>query len=104
MEDEPARERTHGVLHYYFSDKVDLICCCVRHYKSKCVTRYDRITPAAQSRDELMKGFLEKLGETVRDEAPMHRLWYSLLVRQFLDRCAVSPFSARPIASGKAPR
>ena len=32
-------EFTHGVLHYYFSDKVDLICCCVRHYKAKCVTR-----------------------------------------------------------------
>src|SRR6476646_4350370 len=62
-------EFTHGVLHYYFSDKVDLICCCVRHYKAKCVTRYDQITSAAQSRDELMKGFLEKLGETVRDEA-----------------------------------
>ena len=71
-------EFTHGVLHYYFSDKVDLICCCVRHYKAKCVTRYDQITSAAQSRDELMKGFLEKLGETVRDEAQMHRLWYDL--------------------------
>jgi AcrR family transcriptional regulator len=71
-------EFTHGVLHYYFTDKVDLICCCVRHYKAKCVTRYDQITSAAQSRDELMKGFLEKLGETVRDEAQMHRLWYDL--------------------------
>ena len=71
-------EFTHGVLHYYFSDKVDLICCCVRHYKAKCVTRYDQITSAAQSRDELMKGFLEKLGETVRDEARMHCLWYDL--------------------------
>src|SRR6202795_1181938 len=71
-------EFTHGVLHYYFSDKVDLICCCVRHYKAKCVTRYDQITSSAQSRDELMKGFLEKLGETVRDEARMHRLWYDL--------------------------
>jgi AcrR family transcriptional regulator len=49
-------EFTHGVLHYYFRDKVDLICCCVRHYKAKCVTRYDQVTAAAQSRDELMKG------------------------------------------------
>jgi AcrR family transcriptional regulator len=71
-------EFTHGVLHYYFRDKVDLICCCVRHYKAMCVTRYDQITSAAQSRDELMKGFLEKLGETVRDEARVHRLWYDL--------------------------
>src|SRR6476469_1745506 len=71
-------EFTHGVLHYYFSDKVDLICCCVRHYKAKCVTRYDQITSVAHSRDELMTGFLEKLGENVLDEARMHRLWYDL--------------------------
>ena len=35
---------THGVFHYYFSDKLDLICCCVRHYKAKCVTRYDEVS------------------------------------------------------------
>ena len=55
--------------HNYFSDKVDLICCGVRHYKAKRVTRYDQITSAAQSRDELSKGSLQKLGETVRDES-----------------------------------
>ena len=32
---------THGVLHYYFNDKVDLILCSVRQYKSRCITRYD---------------------------------------------------------------
>lgn len=69
---------THGVLHYYFTDKVDLICCSVRHYKAKCVTRYDRVTAEAQSRAELIEGFLEKLGETIREEAHMHRLWYDL--------------------------
>jgi len=67
---------SHGVFHYYFSDKTDLICCCVRHYKAKCVTRYDQII--ARSREELMEGFLAKLGETLRDEARMHRLWYDL--------------------------
>ena len=71
-------EFTHGVLHYYFSDKFDLICCSVRHYKAKCVTRYDQITATARSRDELLTGFLDKLGETVRTEAHMHRLWYDL--------------------------
>ncbi|HQU02794.1 MAG TPA: TetR family transcriptional regulator, partial [Acetobacteraceae bacterium] len=30
---------SHGVLHYYFKDKADLIMCCVRHYKAHCVTR-----------------------------------------------------------------
>jgi len=71
-------EFTHGVLHYYFSDKVDLICCSVRYYKAKCVTRYDQVTATAQNREELIDGFLEKLGETIREEAHMHRLWYDL--------------------------
>lgn len=69
---------THGVFHYYFSDKNELICFCVRHYKAKCVTRYDEVVAKAQTREALMAGFLGKLGETIRDEAPMHRLWYDL--------------------------
>jgi len=69
---------THGVFHYYFSDKIELICFCVRYYKAKCVTRYDQVVATAQTREALMAGFLEKLGETIRDEAPMHRLWYDL--------------------------
>ncbi len=71
-------EFTHGVLHYYFSDKVDLICCCVRHYKAKCVARYDQVTTTAKTREQLLEGFLRKLDETLRAEAHMHRLWYDL--------------------------
>ena len=69
---------THGVFHYYFSDKLDLICCCVRHYKAKCVTRYDDVVATATSRDELTEGFLAKLAATLATEAPMHRLWYDM--------------------------
>src|SRR5579871_4841396 len=69
---------THGVFHYYFSDKLDLICCCVRHYKAKCVTRYDEVVATATSRDELTEGFLAKLAATLQHEARMHRLWYDL--------------------------
>src|ERR1700712_2884747 len=69
-------EFSHGVLHYYFSDKLDLILCSVRQYKARCVTRYDRVTAESSSVDELMSGFLASLGETARTEAPVHRLWY----------------------------
>ncbi|HEY1942468.1 MAG TPA: TetR/AcrR family transcriptional regulator [Roseiarcus sp.] len=69
---------SHGVFHYYFADKNELICFCVRHYKAKCVARYDEVVATARTREALMAGFLEKLGETIRDEAPMHRLWYDL--------------------------
>src|SRR6476660_1544047 len=71
-------EFTHGVLHYYFSDKVDLICCCVRHYKAKCVTRYDGVVATAQTPEELKAGFGRVLVASLRDEATMHRLWYDL--------------------------
>ena len=51
-------EFTHGVLHYYFRDKVDLILCSVRQYKARCVTRYDRVTADAKTYEDLMTGFL----------------------------------------------
>ena len=71
-------EFSHGVLHYYFHDKVDLICCGVRHYKAKCVTRYDQLVETARTRRELQEGFCAKLAETLTGEAKMHRLWYDL--------------------------
>ena len=69
---------SHGVLHYYFRDKVDLIVCSVRQYKARCVTRYDLTTVEATSFDELLAGFQQALGKTLVDEAPLHRLWYDL--------------------------
>ncbi len=69
---------SHGVLHYYFNDKIDLICCGVRHYKAQCVTRYDNVIATAQTREALLNGFCLKLAETLTTEAKMHRLWYDL--------------------------
>jgi AcrR family transcriptional regulator len=71
-------EFSHGVLHYYFTDKVDLITCCVRQYKERCVTRYDQVTTQAASFEALVDGFVQALGATMRDEAHLHRLWYDL--------------------------
>ena len=69
---------SHGVLHYYFKDKTDLILCSVRQYKARCVTRYDRVMIEAQTLEGLMDGFLQALGETLVSEAMLHRLWYDL--------------------------
>jgi AcrR family transcriptional regulator len=71
-------EFSHGVLHYYFADKTDLITHCVREYKEQCATRYDEVVATARTADELAAGFLQKLAETLTDEAPLHRLWYDL--------------------------
>lgn len=71
-------EFSHGVLHYYFRDKVDLITHCVREYKARCVTRYDQIVTSATTAEELVVGFAEVLAHTMVQDAHLHRLWYDL--------------------------
>jgi AcrR family transcriptional regulator len=71
-------EFSHGVLHYYFSDKEELLTECVRQYEAECVTRYDEIVAAAESAGELREQFSAAMAHTLRTDAPMHRLWYDL--------------------------
>ncbi len=78
-------EFSHGVLHYYFTDKLDLILCSVRQYKARCVKRYDDVTATATSFDELLDGFVAALGDTLRKEAPLHRLWYDLRAQSLFE-------------------
>jgi AcrR family transcriptional regulator len=78
-------EFSHGVLHYYFTDKLDLILCSVRQYKARCVRRYDDVTATATSFDELLEGFVAALGDTLRKEAPLHRLWYDLRAQSLFE-------------------
>jgi AcrR family transcriptional regulator len=78
-------EFSHGVLHYYFTDKLDLILCSVRQYKARCVKRYDDVTTSATSYEELLDGFVAALGDTLRNEAPLHRLWYDLRAQSLFE-------------------
>jgi AcrR family transcriptional regulator len=71
-------EFSHGVLHYYFTDKIDLIIQSVRQYKAICVTRYDEIVDSARSARQLRTGFAAALAQTLADDGAMHRLWYDL--------------------------
>jgi len=69
-------EFSHGVVHYYFSDKFELVVYSVRYYKARCVTRYDSVVSDSTTAEGLLDAFAAKLVETVQDEAPMHCLWY----------------------------
>jgi AcrR family transcriptional regulator len=69
---------SHGVLHYYFRDKVDLITYCVREYKAACIAHYDQIITSATSAEQLRTSFADALADSARDDTPMHRLWYDL--------------------------
>lgn len=69
---------SHGVLHYYFRDKAELISYCVRRYKATCVTRYDEVIARAGTPDELAADFADALASTMEQDHAMHRLWYDL--------------------------
>ena len=76
---------SHGVVHYYFQDKLELVIYSVRYYKARCVTRYDAVVRDSTTAEELVEGFAAKLAQTIRDEAPMHRLWYDLRTQSMFE-------------------
>ena len=76
---------SHGVVHYYFDDKLELIIYCVRYYKARCVTRYDAVIAESTTAAGLVEAFAAKLAETIGDEAPMHRLWYDLRTQSMFE-------------------
>ncbi|GEP37839.1 TetR family transcriptional regulator [Nocardioides psychrotolerans] len=76
---------SHGVVHYYFHDKLELIIYCVRYYKAQCVTRYDAVVADSTTAEELLDSFGAKLVETLREEAPMHRLWYDMRTQSMFE-------------------
>lgn len=71
-------EFSHGVVHYYFRDKTELIVFCVKHYKTQCMHRYDSVVEDSTSAEGLLAGFADKLVQTLTEEPSMHRLWYDL--------------------------
>ena len=78
-------EFSHGVLHYYFADKFELIMYCVRQYKAECVTRYDSIVATAVGADQLRRGFGAAMAATLVEDAALHRLWYDLRNQSLFD-------------------
>lgn len=69
---------SHGVLHYYFTDKLDLIAQAVRIYEDVCVTRYDEVVAAASTADQLRDEFATMFFATLESDSALHRLWYDL--------------------------
>jgi TetR/AcrR family transcriptional regulator, transcriptional repressor of bet genes len=78
-------EFTHGVVHYYFADKVELIIHCVRLYKVQCVNRFDEVIAASRSAGELAERFADRLIETMKEDASLHRLWYDLRTQSLFE-------------------
>ncbi|MEZ0580386.1 TetR/AcrR family transcriptional regulator [Nocardioides sp. MH1] len=76
---------SHGVVHYYFQDKHELIVFCVREQKSGCVRRYDDVIAGSATPEELVAGFADKLVETLATDTAMHRLWYDVRTQSMFE-------------------
>lgn len=75
---------SHGVLHYYFKDKADLITCCVRLYKEHCIAHYDEVTTRATAAG-VIDGFVERLSASIVEDAALHRLWYDMRAQSLFE-------------------
>lgn len=69
---------SHGIFHYYFESKDDLILECVRIYKESCVAGYDDLIDAARTPDQLRASFSKRVSDSLTQGLDMHRLWYDL--------------------------
>lgn len=78
-------EFSHGVLHYYFRDKVDLITYCVRQYKASIVTRYDQVLATSPTPEELRHRFIGGMSVSLSRDTDMHRLWYDLRTQSMFE-------------------
>lgn len=76
---------SHGVVHYYFHDKLELLGYCVRRYKQQCATRYDALVTTAATADELRDGFAAALRKTLVEDTAMHRLWYDMRAQSMFE-------------------
>ena len=78
-------EYSHGVLHYYFADKTELIRYCVRLYKQRCVRRYDRVGEDAQRPQDVLDQFVVALLESLHEDASEQRLWYDMRAQSLFE-------------------
>ncbi|WP_031470036.1 TetR/AcrR family transcriptional regulator [Sciscionella sediminilitoris] len=78
-------EFSHGLLHYYFADKIDLITYCVQRYKAACVQRYDSLVAEASTPGQLANACGDGLAEALGDAPLMHRLWYDLRIQSMFE-------------------
>jgi AcrR family transcriptional regulator len=69
---------SHGSLHYYFTDKNDLVAEAVRISKGRPGERHADILATATTAQELAERVADEMAYSLREEAPLHRLWYDL--------------------------
>jgi AcrR family transcriptional regulator len=86
--------RSVGLVHYYFEDKADLIIACVRLYKTEFVEVMRGWLTPDEPPALLQRRFVEGLVGTIREDAPVHRLWYDIRSQALFDPQFSEPVEA----------
>lgn len=74
-----------GVLHYYFTDKIDLITFCVHLYKDEFVADLEAILARSDTPGAAAANVIDGLVKTVTDNASTHTLWYDISAQSLFD-------------------
>lgn len=78
-------EYSHGVLHYYFADKAELIDECIRRYDETYNERLASLPTTAGSADEYADVVAQAFVESLVADIAEHRLWYDLRTQSMFD-------------------
>jgi AcrR family transcriptional regulator len=80
-------EYSHGVLHYYFSDKAELLTDCMQSYRAFIEGHFEELINASgHTAREYCSRVAELLGKSLVNDAPMHRLWDDLRAQSMFER------------------
>jgi AcrR family transcriptional regulator len=71
-------DRSVGALTYYFDDKVDLICYCVRVYKEGFIAEIDLAIDQGRIQGDVIRSVAKAFAQAVAQDAETHRLWYDI--------------------------
>ncbi|MEQ3551934.1 TetR/AcrR family transcriptional regulator [Pseudonocardia nematodicida] len=77
---------SHGLLHYYFADKTELITYCVRRFKTTCAAQYEGLVAGESTPDGLATACGDGLAATLADAPLLHRLWYDLRAQSMFEQ------------------
>jgi len=74
-----------GSIHYYFSDKAELLAYCLRLYKEGFVAHLDELIDGAGDLATLVRLIPDALAEAIEQHGPTHRLWYDVRAQAMFD-------------------
>lgn len=75
-----------GSIHYYFADKVELICYCTVIYKEGFVEQLNQNLSGSKSREKTAQDFVDALAIAIEDDSESHRLWYDMRSQAMFDK------------------